>query len=424
MSAYTNTCGPHPTPIMDQRDPPVSKSPSFFHLVCLLLFVPLFLGSCSGESLEIPTPTPLPAVVSQEKDIFTVRRGPIISQKNFPGEVVPAQQDSLYFLASGSVARVLVEPGDTVKQGDLLTELQMDELYSQLQQARIDLQIAQDNLENLALQRLYDIQKAEADLAVLQIQQEQAQVRFESQSGSLTEDARRDLEIIQERLATAQAWLDLVLQKKDTSIQGSVDRSQLAVDRLEKLVSEHQIVAPFDGIILTSYVKPGINIDAFSTAFLIGDPNELVIRIAYVNELVPVLEPGIETYMSFNRSSDELFPVQYLPGFLPITNKKEGVVTNDPRQALTYFYFSAPEGLTLEQLPIGGGVNLVVIYGRKESALLLSPAAIRGDSDFKYVIVLENDIHRRLELLRIGLKGDTYWEVEGNLQVGDQVLGP
>jgi len=402
----------------------VPKQLRFPIFIYLALALSLFLGSCVGESQEAATPTPLPAVVSQEKDIFTVRRGPILAQKDYPGEVVPARQDSLYFLASGYIERVTVEAGDYVKQGDLLAEMQMDELYSQLQQARIDLQIAQDNLDNLELQRAYDIQKAEADLAILQIQQEQAQERFESLTGSAKEDARRDLAIVQERLATAEAWLELVQQKKESSTQGSVERSQLTVNRLEQLVAEHRIIAPFDGIILTSYLKPGNNIEAFSTAFLIGDPSDLVIRIAYVNELVPVLEPGSETYMSFTRALDELHPVQYLPDFLPITNKKEGVVSSDPRQALSYFYFSAPEGMTIDNLPIGGGVNLVVVFGRKEEALLLSPAAIRGDSDFKYVIVLENDIHRRLELLHIGLKGDTYWEVEGNLQEGDQVLGP
>ena len=402
----------------------MSKPNAVLSLVCFILSIPFFLGSCAAGIQEAPTPTPLPAVVNQDQDIFTVRQGPIISQKSYSGEVVPSRQDSLYFMASGFVSRVAVDAGDWVKQGDLLAELQMDELYNQLHQARIDLQSAKDNLNNQDLQRAYEIQKAEADVAILEIQQEQLQERFESLFGTAKEDARRDLEIIQERLNTAQAWLALVRDKKENSSQGVVERSQLTVDRLEQLVAEHQIYAPYDGIILTSYLKPGTTIDAFSTAMLIGDPTELVVRIAYINELVTVLKPGIETYISRHRAEEDLFPVQYLPDFLPVTNKKEGIVSSDPRQALVYFYFTAPQELTVEQLPIGSGVNLTVIYGRKENALLLSPAAIRGKDDFKYVIVLEDDIHRRLELLRIGLKGENYWEIEGDLQAGDQVLGP
>ena len=402
----------------------MSRTNHIFFFTCLVSLAALALGSCSGASQEAPTPTPLPAIVSQEKDIFTVRRGPIVSQRSYPGEVVPAQQDSLYFLASGYIDRLLVEAGDHVKQGDLLAELQMDELYNQLQQARIDLQISQDNLSNLELQHAYEVQKAESDVAILEIQQEQAQERLENLTGSSLEDARRELQINQERLTTAQAYLALIQDKTESSSRGSVERNQLTVDRLETQVAEHQIYAPYDGIILTSYLKPGTTIEAFSTAFLIGDPSRLVIRIAYVNELVSVLKPDTEIYIDSKRQSDEPFPVQYLPDFLPVTNKKEGLVSNDPRQALTYYYFTAPAGLTTDQIPIGSGVSVIVTFGRKENALLLSPAAIRGETDFKYVIVLENDIHRRLELLRIGLKGDTYWEVEGDLQEGDQILGP
>jgi hypothetical protein len=91
-------------------------------------------------------------------------------------------------------------------------------------------------------------------------------------------------------------------------------------------------------------------------------------------------------------------------------------------------YFSTPEEVALDQLPVGGGVTLVMVLGQKADALLLPPVAIRGNDTFRYVIVLDDDslngAHRRVEVVSIGLKSDRLWEVIADLQEGDQVLGP
>ncbi len=138
------------------------------HRVCLLLALALFLAGCAAGGQEAPTPTPVPQVVSQEKIVFTVEKGPIISKRNFYGEVVPAKQEPLFFRAPGYINRVTVKDGDRVKKGDVMAELQIDDLLSQLEQARIDLQTAQDNLESEKLQQEYP-----SDLKLLAINLEE-----------------------------------------------------------------------------------------------------------------------------------------------------------------------------------------------------------------------------------------------------------
>jgi hypothetical protein len=64
------------------------------------------------------------------------------------------------------------------------------------------------------------------------------------------------------------------------------------------------------------------------------------------------------------------------------------------------------------------------VIGNKPDALLLPPPAIRGNDEFKYVIVLESDYHRRVEVVQIGLKTTDKWEIIANLKEGDKVLGP
>lgn len=388
----------------------------------IILFV--LLAACSAIGRESPTPTPLPALASTEKVIFSVERGPIVAQRDFYAEVVPAQQEELFFRASGFIARLAIEEGDRVKQGDVLAELQVDDLLNQLEQARLDLQTAQDNANNAELQRAYELQRATSDVTILQLQAIQAQQRADQAYGAAKEAAQTDLQITQERLKTAQAELTLMQGKKDTGSLAVVERAQLTVSRLETLLSERQIVAPYDGMVLKRYAKAGQNVDAFNLVFTVGVPNSLVVRIAYDDQMANVLEPTSEAYMSLTRSKEQLHPVKYLPDFLPVTNKKSGLQIQGSDVRLNYFYFTIPDDILPEQLSVGAGVTLVVILGRKEDALLLSPAAVRGSDAFRYVIVLEDDTHRRVEILQVGLTSDKYWEVIANLKEGDRVLGP
>jgi len=62
--------------------------------------------------------------------------------------------------------------------------------------------------------------------------------------------------------------------------------------------------------------------------------------------------------------------------------------------------------------------------GRKDNILLLPPAAIRQYRGLNFVIILDGDKRRRVEINEIGLKTAERWEVSGDLKEGDKVLGP
>ncbi len=56
--------------------------------------------------------------------------------------------------------------------------------------------------------------------------------------------------------------------------------------------------------------------------------------------------------------------------------------------------------------------------------MLLPPSAIREYKGLMFVIVQDGDKRRRVEINKVGLKSSDKWEIEGDLQVGDQVQGP
>jgi len=117
--------------------------------------------------------------------------------------------------------------------------------------------------------------------------------------------------------------------------------------------------------------------------------------------------------------STDSYKTQYLPNFQIASSSAAGA-TNTSGDSL---YFTAPAELA-GQLIVGHQVQLEVVLGKKDSVLLLPPAAIRNYRGIDYVIVLDGDKRRRVDLYSIGLKTTERWEINGPLNEGDKVVGP
>jgi HlyD family secretion protein len=394
----------------------------------LWLFTSLFailLTSCGATSGGAPTPTPLPPMVSYEKAVYTVERGPIVSEKKIYGEIVPSKQDDLYFKATGYIDRVLVKQGDPIKQGDLLAEMQVSDMLDQLEQANIDLEVAQATLEKDTEQRQYNIQRAQIDVTVNEKNVELAKLDLEkAYTKEDQERAQIRLDIVEQSLALAQLNLTQAQEQVSTYEQQALERSQITVKRLEALIDERRIIAPYDGIVLRTSVRPGIQINAFDTVFKVGDPTEMVVRTGLDYELNQTMTKNTETRM-YLPNDDTAGPgtmVTFMPSFMPLTSQENTSLTASIGQ--DFFYFALPDDIDRTKVEVGMSVSLIVVIGRKDDALLLAPAAIREYRGQNYVIVLDGDRRRRVEIYEIGLKAIDKWEISGDLKEGDQVQGP
>ncbi|MFQ5813809.1 MAG: efflux RND transporter periplasmic adaptor subunit, partial [Anaerolineae bacterium] len=134
-----------------------------------LLALAILLTACQGLfgrpiEEEAPTPTPIPTPIVPEKPTYVVQRGKITKQLEFTGRISPVEETELYFKTGGYVKRVLVERDDRVQAGDLLAELEIDDLLKQMAQAEVTLNTAQLRLNEAekALER--QIAQQELDL--------------------------------------------------------------------------------------------------------------------------------------------------------------------------------------------------------------------------------------------------------------------
>ncbi|MBN1933360.1 MAG: efflux RND transporter periplasmic adaptor subunit [Anaerolineae bacterium] len=135
-------------------------------------------------------------------DTVTAFIGDLDSTASASGQLQPSQEAQLALGTSGVVKRVYVRVGDTVRAGDVLIELESDDLQRAVENARQTLAIRGANLAELLKP------PSEQDLASAKAAVDNAQAQLNDLLAGPTED---ELAKTKAALATAQARLDDLL---------------------------------------------------------------------------------------------------------------------------------------------------------------------------------------------------------------------
>jgi HlyD family secretion protein len=215
-------------------------------LIALLMLATLLTG-CKGFfgrpiEQEAPTPTPIPTPIVPEKPTYVVQRGKVTKQVEFTGRISAVEETELYFKTGGYVKRVLVERGDQVQAGDLLAELEIDDLLRQMAQAEVTLNSAQLRLNEAeeALER--QIAQAELDLVAAQArltEAEEANADAIAEAESALQTAQINLDEAEkanaQQLAEAQRTLEAaqigLAQLQEESDPIDIELLRLSLDR-------------------------------------------------------------------------------------------------------------------------------------------------------------------------------------------------
>jgi multidrug efflux pump subunit AcrA (membrane-fusion protein) len=232
--------------------------------------------------------------------------------------------------------------------------------------------------------------------------------------------SKLELEIAQANEALSEQALKLASADVSTYLEQAVKRSQLAVDRLNGLIAERQIIAPYDGVVLKSTIRSGVQHDAFNVAFSVGDPTTMVVQAQYDTTLASKMNANSDVSIYLNPDDQAGYAVKYLVDYQAVHGDKSAQASSGQ----DFLYFSLPKDVPANQLTVGKNVKMAVILGKKDSTLLLVPAAIREYKGLHFVILMDGDRRRRVEISEIGLQSKDKWEIVADLKEGDKVLGP
>jgi RND family efflux transporter MFP subunit len=231
------TTPPHnpPTPGHDPDHVDITDLPkvgwltmiTLFVVVCVLFGCIFMLGYIpyrqrlaliQKEAEHTRSQVPVVQVVSPIRESSTI-------EFTLPGDVKPFQETSLYPRANGYLKAFYVDIGDTVKQGQLLAEIDTPEVDAQLAQAKGTL-----------AQVIADKTRAESDVAL-------AQNTFDRYEGFAREGGVTKQLLDERRFALQQSKATLAAK------EANILASQADVDRLTKLQSFEKVTAPFAGTI-------------------------------------------------------------------------------------------------------------------------------------------------------------------------------
>jgi HlyD family secretion protein len=170
-----------------------------------------------------------------------IRRGDLATTVTANGTLKPIRSVSIGSELSGTVARVLVDVNDRVKQGQILVELDKAKLTDQITQSEAALASTKATWR----QTQAVTQEARAALARLE------EVRRLS-NGQLP--AATELDSAQASLAKAEA--------NEAAARASITQAEATLSTNRTNLAKASIRAPFDGVILTRNVEPGYAVAA------------------------------------------------------------------------------------------------------------------------------------------------------------------
>ena len=353
-----------------------------------------------------------------------VERGDLAKSVVATGKIQPIVKTDIKSKASGIVKKWFADAGDRVKTGQVLVELDKDEITAQVRQARAMLAAAEASAK--ASRADYARAKVDAegpDVPLLKRAYERAQSMAKDgvMSQSQLDDAQKNYELALNKQQVAKANL-LVLQAKISQSDAQVAQAEASLKQLEEQLSYTTITAPMDGIILSRNVEIG---DAVSSILLLGSSATLVMTegdTSQVYVLGKVDESDIaKVYLGqAARIKVESFKDKTFYGKVtkisPMGTEKDNVTTFEVRVSI-----NNPGG----ELKADMTANAEIILDEHKNVLMVPEGAIIYDKEKKASVEVPDPQSRdgkKKVPVTLGISNGAKAEILAGLKEGQQVV--
>ncbi|MGO9097331.1 MAG: efflux RND transporter periplasmic adaptor subunit [Bryobacteraceae bacterium] len=353
-----------------------------------------------------------------------VERGDIARSVVATGKIEPLAKVEVKSKASGIVKQIFVHYSDWVKQGQVLVELDKENLQAQVRENRAALQAAQAAEE--AASATFERNKVEAegpDLPFLKSSMERAQ-ELKKQgliAQALLEDAEKAYQLALNKQMTS--LRNIAVSRADIArAKAQTAQAQAALDRAEEDLRNSTIVSPMDGIVLSRDVEIG---DAISSILVLGSQATKLFTLGDVSDvyvLGKVDEADIgKVYLGQPaRIVVESFKDKKFSGKVtkisPLGVEKDNVTTFEVRVSI-----HNPSG----ELKANMSANAEIILEEKKNVLLVPEAAVIYDKQRKTSLEVPDPASekgRRQVSAKLGISNGVKTELIAGLKEGDKVI--
>jgi len=352
-----------------------------------------------------------------------VEKGDLAKSVVATGKIEPITKVEVKSKASGIVEKLLVDYGDSVKKGQVLAELDKEQIQAQVNQQKASLEAA----DAAARAAQADLERAKydaegPDIPMLKRAYERAQQMAKEGvvSPSALDDAQKNYELAVNRRQLGKANVIAAAAKvKQSQAQVSQAKAQLA--EKEEELGNSTIVAPIDGVVLSRDVEVG---DAVSSILVLGSSATLVMtlgdtRQVYVKGKVDESDIG-KVYLNqparikVESYKDKTF-VGKVTKISPMGVEKDNVTTFEVRVSI-----DNAKGELKSQMT----ANAEIILEEHKGVLMLPEAALIYDKDRKASVEVPDaggKDGKKKVAVTVGISNGSKTELLSGLKEGQQV---
>lgn len=353
-----------------------------------------------------------------------VERGDLAKSVVATGKVEPITKAEIKSKASGIVKRILMDAGDRVKAGQVLVELDKEEIQARVRASKAQWEGAQASYA-----------AAEADLERAKVDAEGPDVpllkrAYERAKGMEKEgvvsqaqldDAQKNYEMAVNKQNIARANL-IVAKSKVAQAEASVAQSRANLEQAQEEFRNSTIVAPIDGLVLSRDVEVG---DAVSSILVLGSQATLVMTVGDVHEVyvkgkvdesdVGKIDIARQARIKVESFKDKTFTGK-VTKISPMGTEKDNVTTFEVRVSIDNATGELKANMT---------ANAEIILEEHKQVLMIPEGAIVYDNDKKASVELADtkakDGKRKIPIT-VGISNGAKTEVVAGLTEGQQVV--
>jgi macrolide-specific efflux system membrane fusion protein len=341
---------------------------------CLLSISLVFTAGCSllpKENNEEVIPVIAPPKISKKPE-YAVKTDTMETLVRGSGKIMATKEEELFFtLDNKRIKEVYVKPGDTVKEGQLMAELDVADIET--------------TLKGLILQS----RKQENDMKIT--------LRDGSKTPEELEQAKLDFEIKRQTIADNQ-----------------------------EIIAKAKLISPFAGTIAGVYVQKGDLVKAYDSVAVVADLSKLTVALGMTTDDLKKVAVGMEVRVDLNGEGQLKGKVAQLPNPKddPNGNGNNGNGNgNGPvKESLSNYLL-----VNLEKMPEntirGTYLSAAIIINRKTNVMVIPPSTLRTVGARNYVQVIDAKGTKKEVDVEIGQQTSTSVEIVKGLTVGQKVVG-
>ncbi|MBH5316869.1 biotin/lipoyl-binding protein [Paenibacillus sp. GSMTC-2017] len=317
----------------------------------------------------------LPEIIKPQiskKPEYVVGTKDLVSKVQLIGKLISLEEETLFFTQTDKrVKEVHVKVGDSVNAGDIIAELDVDDLKKQLRRDQLTF--------------------------------------------------TREEEKMKEALRTRDEMSPEDFAEKQFAFEDSKQKLEDAAEEIAKAT----LVAPFDGTVVTLNVVKGDLAKAYEPVAIVADTKQITAASKLTKTELEKVMVGMEVEVNISSVGKYTGKVKQLP--IKTTEENNGGnggfpggEENKPDRPEDFMLLELPE--LPKDLKRGTPIAINVITSRTKDAVVIPPSVLRNIGPRYYVQVIDKDGKREVDV-EVGQRTATEIEILQGLEPGQKVVG-